>query len=243
MAVQRTTLLVESLLNLVFPPTCLGCGEAVSSEDQNLFLCGACESKISPIARSICEKCGAPSADGLVSDCRRCPRFETYYSHTRSAAAYTSPLRELIHEFKFRGSRRVRPLLIDLFLSGASRFLSPERFDVIVSVPLHWWRRFEREFNQAEILGRALAEEWGVPHCPHAARRIRLTRPQSRLPGAWREKNIQGAFEPGRQTVAGARVLLVDDVMTTGRTLAECASVLIKAGAESVVGYTLARRV
>jgi ComF family protein len=148
----------------------------------------------------------------------------------------------LIHEYKFQGSRRVRPYLYEIFLKGAMRQLDLKDFDVIAPVPLHWWRRFQREFNQAELLAECLSKAWGVPLFSRAAKRVRMTLPQSQLPGKYRELNIRGAFSKGSQSVTGARVLLVDDVMTTGQTLAACSAALVEAGAASVVGYTLARR-
>jgi ComF family protein len=165
-----------------------------------------------------------------------------HFESARSAVEYAPPFRELIHQFKFRGSERVQPILIEWFLKGAARDFRENDFDCVVPVPLHWWRRFQREFNQAEVLGTALAEEWSVPLLTKALRRRRATVAQSKLPGKWREKNITKAFGPGKESVAGRRVLLVDDVMTTGATLSECAGVLMKAGAESVKAYTLARR-
>jgi len=151
-------------------------------------------------------------------------------------------MRELIHEFKFQGSRRVRPFLYEILSRGAERLLNSRDFDAIVPVPLHWWRRFQREFNQAELLAESLAKTWGLPLAAKSVKRIRMTLPQSRLPGRYRERNLKGAFAKGPRSLAGARVLLVDDVMTTGQTLAACSSALLEAGASSVVGYTLARR-
>ena len=194
------------------------------------------------LGSSICEQCGAPSEEGAVPKCSRCPRFEVYYSCSRSACSYARPIRELIHEFKFHDNRRVRPFLFDLFNRGASKYFHARDFDAIVPVPLHPWRRFQREFNQAELLGRTLSEEWRIPLLPRAVKRIRMTPPQSRIPGRFRKENVRAAFTPGREGVAGARVLLVDDVMTTGQTLSACSESLVKAGAIEVVGYTLARR-
>jgi ComF family protein len=136
----------------------------------------------------------------------------------------------------------VRPFLTDTFLVGANRFYSSKDFDAVAPVPLHWWRRFRREFNQAEILSLPLAQSWGLPHLPRAAIRKRLTLPQSRLSGDQRTANMKGMFEPGCDILRGARVLLVDDVMTTGATLSACADALLRGGAYSVSAMTLARR-
>ena len=239
--------IAESLLNVVFPPLCRACEELLPGRGTDL-MCETCLTKAKPLAPPLCATCGAPveedEAQGQKGPqcCRRCPGFEVQFKFARSAFDYAPPVRDLIHQFKFRGSERVRGLLLEWFLKGADRHLKREEFDAVAPVPLHWWRRFQREFNQAEILGRPLAARWSLPFLPRALRRTRYTQPQSRLKGKWRERNIEGAFAPGRDPVQGLRVLLVDDVMTTGRTLSACAETLLKAGAASVAVYTLARR-
>jgi len=243
---QPVGTLVGTALDVVFPPLCRSC-EEVLPDGADSLLCEACSSKMQPISSSCCPQCGAPvdstrKEGQLVKGCPRCPSSATALSFVRSAVRYDSPVRELIHHFKFRGSEKVRPLLLEWFLKGAEEHLKRADYDAIVPVPLHWWRRFQREFNQAEILGRRLADEWSVPLLAGALRRKRSTLPQSRLRGKWRSRNIAGAFVAGKTPVCGMRLLIVDDVMTTGATLSACAEVLLKVGASSVVGYTLARR-
>ncbi len=156
---------------------------------------------------------------------------------------YENPYKELIHQFKFKGSWRVRPFLVNTFLEGFSRYFKGEQFDGVVPVPLHWIRHFQREFNQAEVLAGALTESLSIPMLDKAIRRVRHTTPQSRLTGRWRESHLEGAFAAGSIPVDGLKVLLVDDVMTTGMTLSACAEVLRANGAASVTAYALARRV
>lgn len=240
-------LLLDAALNLVFPPLCRSC-ESVLSGDPQEILCSACRSRLRLIPDPRCERCGAPTENGntLKRDkfhlSSQCPTVSLHFESARSAVEYAPPFRELILQFKFRGSERAAPILIEWFLKGAARDYLESDFDCVVPVPLHWWRRFQREFNQAEVLGTALAEEWSVPILDKALKRRRATVAQSKLPGKWRAENITKAFGPGTESVAGRRVLLVDDVMTTGATLSECAGVLLKAGAASVKAYTLARR-
>lgn len=210
-------------------------------------MCQACVGRMRPIHPPLCKRCGAPAPeedDGkhAPSSCPKCSAVGGSLERTRSAVIYETPFRELIHLFKFRSSLKVRPLLVARFLEGAERHLASERFDGIVPVPLYWTRRFQREFNQAEVLAEPLSRQIGTPLLGQALRRVRQTLPQSRLSGRWRKENLEGAFAPGRQKVEGKRLLLVDDVMTTGATLAACADVLVSQGAVSVVGYTLARR-
>jgi len=156
---------------------------------------------------------------------------------------YENPYKELIHQFKFQGSWRVRPFLVNTFLEGFSRHFKGDHFDGIIPVPLHWARRFLREFNQAEILASALAESLSIPLMGKALWRVRYTTPQSRLSGRWRESHMKGAFALGPTPVSGLNLLVVDDVMTSGMTLSACAEVLREGGAVSVTAYALARRV
>jgi len=115
-----------------------------------------------------------------------------------------------------------------------------EAFDAVVPMPLHWRRRFERGFNQAALIAAQVARRRKIPVI-HAVRRVRATRTQTGLTNAKRRDNVRGAFRVGRGSLQGLRILLVDDVMTTGATGSACASVLKKAGAKSVTLLTLAR--
>jgi ComF family protein len=174
--------------------------------------------------------------------CRKVTVGRLAFHKARSAVPYESPFRELILQFKFQGSYRVRPFLCETFLEGYRRFYQVESFEAIVPVPLHWFRRFQREFNQAEVLGEALAAELGIPLISRALHRTRRTLPQSSLAGRWRIDNLKGAFSLGSDFHPGMKLLLVDDVMTTGMTLNACAEVLRLGGATEVHAFTLARR-
>ena len=231
---------LETSLNLLFPPLCRGCNDLLPGQVDTV-LCVGCWEKMEPIRGPVCWHCGAPEAEP-ANYCRRCPGFITAFDSARFAVDYSPLVRELIHAFKFGGSLKVRPLLAELFLKGANLRLKPQDFDTIVPVPLHWTRLFKREFNQSELLADELAKQWGILLSRRALKRSRRTSPQSKLRGRWRTENIKDAFAPGREEVEGKRILLVDDVMTTGMTLSACAQTLREAGAAKVVAYTLARR-
>lgn len=234
----------RAAVNLLFPPLCRAC-DAVLPGSFDTLLCEPCRKQLVPISAPICGRCGAPQnskEDDAEAVCRHCPANFAPIDRYRSAVVFRSPYRELIHRFKFEGSLAVRPLLTETFIQGADRFFAGRPFDVIVPVPLHWMRKFGREFNQSEILAAALAEAWQIPLLAEGLRRVRRTVPQSRLRGRWRAANIRGAFGPGSASIEGMRVLLVDDVMTSGATLRECARVMLEAGCVCVSAYTLSRR-
>ena len=153
---------------------------------------------------------------------------------------YEGPLRDLIHLYKYGG---MKPLAKPLgeFLSRALPL--DEGFDAVVPMPLHWRRRFERGFNQAALIGAEVARRRKIPVL-RAVRRVRATRTQTGLSNAKRRDNVSGAFRINdriRRRIGGLRILLVDDVMTTGATGSACGSVLKRAGAKSVTLLTLAR--
>jgi ComF family protein len=151
-------------------------------------------------------------------------------------------LRVLVHELKYRGRRRVAERLADRLAAEPTAWLLLSPDAVLVPVPLHPGRRWERGFNQAELLARALARRSGLPHEARALRRRRPTTPQTGLTAAGRRRNMAGAFLVRRpDLVAGRTVVLVDDVVTTGATAMACARALRQAGARAVRLLTVAR--
>ena len=147
-------------------------------------------------------------------------------------------MRSLIHLFKYSGMRPLAPRLSGL-LDRALPIDS--RHDLIVPVPLHWRRRWRRGFNQAELLARGIAKHRQIPLL-NALRRSKATADQAALTSAGRRRNVVGAFEPRRGIdIQGKRILLIDDVFTTGATASACARTLKRAGAASVTLLTLAR--
>lgn len=150
--------------------------------------------------------------------------------------AYDGTLRKLIHLFKYNGMRRLTRPLGALLSDALPR---DRQFDLVTAVPLHWRRRWQRGYNQAELLGKAIARARGI-RVANLLRRGSATRAQAGLSNAQRRENVAGAFR-ARRRVAGLRILLVDDVMTTGATAGACARALKRAGAKSVSLLTLAR--
>jgi len=162
----------------------------------------------------------------------------TEFEWSWSYALYEGRLRELIHLFKYGG---MRPLDRVLGAWLASAYPRLEHFDALVPMPLHWWKRMQRGFNQSDLLVRELSRRVGVPTL-NAARRRRRTAVQARLTPAQRRDNVRGAFDvPSPERVRGLSLLLVDDVMTTGSTVNACAKALKQAGAARVCVLTVAR--
>jgi ComF family protein len=206
-------------------------------------VCGRCLEAPQPLnAEYFCRSCRTPFATpyplGEDGRCGLCRAGLNQFDSTYAYSSYDGAMRELIHLFKYD---RVRPLATVLggFLSAA--LPREERFDMLVPMPLHWVRRWRRGFNQSHLLARDLARRTGIP-VANALRRRRSTASQASLSRAARRRNVRGAFELRRGVdVRGLRVLLLDDVLTTGATANACAAVLKRAGASSVAVLTLAR--
>lgn len=238
-----------ALKNLVVPIFCRACGLRLLTEDNGYF-CPTCWEASPRIQRPFCTICGRPH-DGMVgfgtqsnfpcAGCRELPLRNI--RRMWAAAHYDAAVGEAIRLFKFQGKRRLAGPLAEMMAAFAAEELSDESFDVLVPVPLHRVRQRSRGFNQSALLAGHLSQAMGIP-VSEALYRVRPTRVQSLLEDTERHKNIVGAFAVrDGHPFAGARVLLIDDVVTTGSTVAECAAALTRAGAADVCVYAAAHAV
>jgi len=234
--------LPSAVFSLLFPDDCRLCGEPLR-EISRVSVCSRCLNLPEPLSADyFCASCRTPflnasplDENGLCALCRNGLRgFDAAYSY----GGYEGALRELIHLFKYNG---VYSLAKPLGKHLAAALPRDERFDAVVPMPLHWLRRWRRGFNQSELLAREIGRRLGVP-VVCAVRRKRSTESQAGLSNAKRRVNVAGAFEPKRgRPLEGKRVLLIDDVMTTGATAAACAAAAKLAGARYVALLALAR--
>ena len=218
-------------VDLVFPPRCGGCQRPGS------LWCDVCQASATPVPAPLCEKCGQPNvATRLCSNCQAQP---LQIEMIRSAALFQGPLRHAIHRFKYQRLAGLAEPLGNLLAD--CWWALDLHADWLVPVPLHPARERERGYNQAALLARQLSARTGVPLSEHGLRRTRVTAVQMELNAAQRKQNVAGAFACAEPGVKARRVVIVDDVCTTGATLQACAEAVFKAGAASVVGLTLAR--
>jgi ComF family protein len=206
-------------------------------------VCPDCLKSPAPLqADYFCAVCNTPFLNAYPLDqfgvCAACRSGLRGFDHAASFGLYEGPLRSLIHLYKYSG---MKPLARPLAKYLDRIVPDDQQYDAIVPVPLHWRKRWQRGFNQSEILARHLGKVRGIP-VSNALRRKRPTATQAGLASAGRRRNVAGAFElSSRAKLAGTRLLLIDDVMTTGATASACAGVLKRGGAKSVSLLTLAR--
>lgn len=232
-------LLLEALAELLFPARCLGCGAQLGSSRPPL-LCQKCRTGVSIISRPFCSCCGTP---GAAHRCRNCQQHPFAFDQARSLFVYQEPVRSLIHQLKFDGKLAGLSTFAALAKEADAAALFHEP-DLILPVPLHIRRLRWRGFNQSLLLAKACFPAWKKKIQPDLLQRHRATVPQTQLDGAKRRSNLAGAFslrEP--QAVRGRRVLLVDDVFTTGSTLHECAKTLRESGAMQVETFAAAQAI
>jgi len=226
---------------LLFPPVCAGCRRHVS---QPGVLCGACWPKLRLLEKPWCPVMGTPfthdmgegflSAEAIADP----PPFE----RARAAVVYSGVARQMVQGLKYQDRTDLAPWMANWMIRAGAELIAEA--DLVVPVPLHWRRFFRRQFNQSAELGRAVSKLGGLPFSPSAVRRVKLTRQQVGLERHEREENVRAAFRvpPGAEIeITGRRVLVVDDVYTTGATVRAVAKALKRGGAGAVDILTFAR--
>ena len=233
----------RSVINAFLPPRCLKCGKVLCGTEDGL--CPECFNEINFISRPYCEKCGHPldeEPSGSKVYCATClQKLKTPFRYSRSAFRYDEGSKNMILSFKFLDKTENAKLLGN-YMYYAGKDIWNNGADVLVPVPLHYTRLLKRKYNQSALLCKELSKKSGVPVEYTAVERHIKTRPQVEFSGSARVKNVKNAFRvKNPDKIRGKHVVLVDDVMTTGSTLKECALVLQQAGAVSVDTLTIAR--
>lgn len=231
---------LEPLQELLFPSYCLECDRRLPCREVPL-LCGDCLTHIDYINSPGCSCCGIPFHTGRDHLCGLCLKNTFAFDLARSAVHYREPVTSLISSLKFHGTLTGLATLAHLARSAPGRGELAEP-DMILPVPLHIHRLRERKFNQALTISRACFPEFKQRIIPDLLLRHRATPPQTTLNGAERRRNLSWAFSlRNPEHIQGKNILLVDDVLTTGSTVNECAKLLRKAGAMRIEVFTLAR--
>jgi competence protein ComFC len=233
----------QAALGLIYPEVCQLCEFARATAASGL-VCSQCWSQVRFIRPPFCERCGLPFQGDLTTHfvCTNCHDLHLHFSSARSAVVAKTVVLEVIHRFKYSQALWFEPFLADLLVREAAPVLRDGQWDFIVPVPLHPLKLREREFNQAERLAAHLSRSTDIPLNTRLLHRVQPTSTQTLLSRDQRAANMKNAFavRPGT-TLKGKRVVVVDDVFTTGATTNECAAALRGAGAAEVGVWTVAR--
>jgi competence protein ComFC len=239
----------DGILDFLFPPYCVACRR------HGAWFCPDCQAQIEFIYPPICRRCGSPLAESAPlrasppppgqtagQTCRRCRKAPPRLSGLLACAYYTAPLRQAIRQFKYNDLCSLAAPLGQLMVGGWQR-LAPGNcgIDVIVPVPLHVSRERQRGYNQSALLARELGAHMQLPVVEKVLVRTKATAPQVDLGIEERKANVKDAFQCVKDSLSGKRVLLVDDVYTTGSTLDAAYSALHQGGVSYIWAFTLAR--
>ena len=244
-ALQTSTLLFRNLcgraLDVLLPPQCLSCGTII---EETGALCIPCWQKMRFIEKPVCATCGVPSSAITAEStlCIACVRQRRSYDRARAAIIYDDSSKGLILRYKNADRTDMAPAFARWMIRAGQDVLADA--DILVPVPLHWTRLFSRHYNQAALLANEIGKRTRTPTIPDLLIRHKRTKPLGKLGPTARVHAVRDAISmkrKGRDRINGRRVLLIDDVYTTGATTDACVNVLLEGGAACVDVLTLAR--
>jgi len=222
--------LAEALVQIALPTACASCGRPGN------LICDQCRSSMQWLKDHFCSRCGRPRSRSSQS-CRSCSGYPHGLVRIRAALLFSGPLRKVIHRYKYDGLFALARPLAELMALAWPTWQMPS--DLVLPIPLHPRRQRRRGFNQSLLLLNELGRRLGWDCRPEAIQRDRYTSPQTNLARVERLENVRGAFRADPVLVGGKRILLIDDVYTTGSTLSAASEALLEAGAHSVSAYCL----
>jgi ComF family protein len=233
---------MKRLLDILYPRRCIGCG--LSSPETFRHICWDCWSDTTRVEAPFCDLCGDPVAGAVDHDfiCYSCSAEKPAFNGARSAARYDGVVGDALRKLKYEQALWLAPDLAVLLKNCLQAEYPDYSFDLLVPVPLFHVRRRHRGYNQSALLAHELGKIMGSPSCASVLRRIKPTTSQTNLTAKERLSNVSKAFQSKNEArLAGRKVLLVDDVMTTGATVNACCKALKKGGAATVHVVTVAR--
>ena len=227
---QSISRVINSLFELIFPRFCVGCNQ------EGTWLCSNCKQKIVIVSSQVCPGCGRLSLYGRY--CLKHRKGKSLKGIISTAYFEEGPTKEIIHNFKYNSILEFGPFLGKVMaekLTGVSK-----KNLVITSVPLHPKRFAQRGYNQAEILAKVVSSQSKISYLD-LLKKIKKTKRQVGLLGKYRRRNLSGVFKFIGKDIKGKKIIIIDDISTTGTTLNECARILKEAGAKEVWGLVVAR--
>ncbi|MBI3316330.1 MAG: ComF family protein [Candidatus Omnitrophica bacterium] len=223
--------------SLIFPATCELCERPARAG-----VCASCRQAIRLIEPPFCPSCGRTLHDPDAALCAHCREETFHFDRAYACTWYEGPAKELLHTYKFNGRKFLKNYFAALLEDFMRLHLDPARFDGVLAVPIDREKKSDRGFNQSGFLSQAVARTFGMNERSSWLLRTQAGTPQARLTKARRRTNVHGSFHAAEDSrLAGAKLLLIDDILTTGHTASECARVLKTAGAAAVTTLAVAR--
>jgi competence protein ComFC len=233
----------DTAIGLLYPNVCQLCDTQRATAAEG-FVCARCWQQVRFIKPPFCQRCGLPYQGAITGafECTNCREMKLHFRSARAAVSYKGVVKEVLQRYKYKRALWFEPFLADLLIREALPELRQEKWDLLVPVPLHPAKKRQREFNQAERLATFLSAAAAIPMDTTLLKRVFRTETQTKLSRDKRTENMRNAFALRKRTkLKGERILLFDDVFTTGATTNACAAVLRAAGAAEVGVWTLAR--
>ena len=204
------------LFDLIYPRRCPVCDDIVGGR---ALICEPCRLRLHPVGEPLCKKCGKPLSTAEAEYCPDCGRKKHLYVRGRAALEYDSVMRESIGRFKYKNRREYGDFYVQELLRACGEAVRSWNPDLLIPIPLHKSRRRKRGFNQAELIARGLGKELGIPVSADSLLRTKKTSPQKELNDQERKSNLKNAFQLAKDNVKFKKILLIDDIYTTGSTI------------------------
>jgi len=234
---MRGKILLKTIIDIIYPRRCPICGDIAIPKGE--LACPSCKLKLVPIEEPRCKKCSKPIDSEEKEFCLDCERKHHHYIKGYALWIYDSHMKKSMTEFKFHGRREYSEFYVDEIVKRYGKDIQRIAPDVLVSIPIHKTKQLQRGYNQADILAKGIGKELNIPVLSHLLLRDKKTLPQKQLNDKERLKNLEKAFafskeENDKYQKAIRKVMLVDDIYTTGSTMEACTNILLKNGIEDV---------
>ena len=228
--------IVDLLAELFYPPRCMVCEEVLSAREKKYGLCARCRPLVNVIKEPFCMKCGKKLSDGTLEYCEDCGETgqNRFFSEGRGVYLYDGVMREIMYRFKYRNKRYYSAYFARQAKRLYQGWIADVRPDLILPVPMYRGKMKKRGYDQAECFAKALSRVFHIPKGRGVMERTRSTLPQKGLSGAARRLNLKNAFHIRGNLVQSQKILLVDDIYTTGSTVDAAAEAFLEAGAADV---------
>lgn len=226
--------IIDIVFQILYPPRCATC-DKILEENENFYgICQCCRAIIKPTVGSICMKCGKLLLDSSKEFCKDCENKSHRFVQAKSIFEYSGPMKEAMYRFKYSNRRTMATGFARIGVMQHGDWIKGKNPRLIIPVPMYAKKENKRGYNQAELFGRALSIETGIPCDSSVIVRKRDTKPLKMLDPAQRKNNLRQAFKVQKRFKRKADVLVVDDIFTTGATIDEVSSVLKDAGVNNI---------